>query len=155
MAKIRLPNAGDAYLYWKPYLDKWSVDLSEEEFFNYWFKAEKEAPEMIAIARELKNKGIKIFILSNNFIERAAYYRHNFQFIQEISEKIYYSWETGFIKPNIEAYKKILLDNNLAPEDCVYFDDAKENIEAAANLGIKSYLFEDAEGARKILKAGM
>lgn len=152
MAKIRMPNAGDAFSYWKPYLDKWGVGLSKEDFFEFWFSAEKEALEMTELAKELKNKGIKIFILSNNFIERASFYDKNFPFLKEISDKIYYSWQTGFIKPSEKAYQLILSENNLNPEECSYFDDSEENIRVANNLGIESYIFEDAEKVRNTIR---
>lgn len=151
MVKARLPNAGDSFSFWRPYLNKWGVALSKEEFFNFWFSAEKEASEMTALARELKNRGLKIFILSNNFMERAVYYDKNFPFLKEISEKIYYSWQTGFVKPNSEAYKLILSENNLKSEECIYFDYSEENIKTAVELGIKSFIFENAEVTRKLI----
>jgi len=153
MTKIRLPNANDAFLYWQPYLQKWGVNLSKEEFFDFWFNAEKEAPEITALTRELKIKGLKIFILSNNFIERAAYYDKNFPFLREVADKIYYSWQTGFIKPSPEAYKIILRENNLKPEECIYFDDVKENIDIATSLGIKSFLFEGVAKTREVINS--
>lgn len=152
MPKIRMPNAGDSFSYWKPYLDKWGLSLTRDEFFDFWFNGEKEVPEMIDLAKKLKEQRIKIFILSNNFIERATYYDQNFPFLKEISEKIYYSWQTGFVKPNPEAYKLMLSENNLKPEECVYFDDSKENVKVASSLGVKSYTFTNPEDIKsKIL----
>jgi HAD superfamily hydrolase (TIGR01509 family) len=152
MVRVRMPKAGNIFIYWKPYFNKWNVKLSEEEFFDFWFSAEKEIPEMTILARELKSRGVKIFILSNNFVERANYYYKNFTFLKEVADKIYYSWQTGFVKPNIEAYKLILSENNLKPEECIYFDDSEENIKTASSLGIKSFIFENAESTRKLLK---
>ncbi|OGZ33816.1 MAG: hypothetical protein A3I88_03480 [Candidatus Portnoybacteria bacterium RIFCSPLOWO2_12_FULL_39_9] len=151
LVKVRMPKANDYFIYWKPYLDKWGVNLTKEQFFDFWSKTEKENPEMIELARQIKSKGIKIFILSNNFVERANYYKQNFPFLEEIFNKIYYSFETGFVKPNPEAYKKLLADNNLQSEECIYFDDSAENVETANNLGIKSFLFEGADKTRGIL----
>lgn len=153
MAKVRTPNAGSSYQYWKPYLDKWNLNLNEQEFLNFWFSAEKEVPEMTALAKELKAKGFKIFILSNNFIERAAYYYENFPILREISDKIYYSWQTGFVKPNKEAYLKVLTENNLKPEECLYFDDVQTNIDVANALGIKAYIFEGADKIKSVISS--
>ncbi|MDP3710828.1 MAG: HAD-IA family hydrolase [bacterium] len=152
MAKVRLPNAGDTFSYWKPYLEKWGVNLSKEDFFNFWFSAEREVPEMIEIARGLKNEGFKIFILSNNFAERTAYYDKNFSFLKELFGKVYYSWQTGFTKSAPEAYKIVLSENGLKPEECIYFDDSKENVELATSLGIKAFIFEEPEGVVSILR---
>ena len=151
MAKTRKSDAGDSFNYWKPYLKKWGVELTKEQFFDFWFNGERKMPEMIELTKELKYKGVKIFILSNNFIERADYYKKTFPFLKEIFDKVYYSWQTGFVKPDPEAYKKLLADNNLKPEECIYFDDSKENIEVAKKLGIQSFIFEGVDSVEKTL----
>jgi putative hydrolase of the HAD superfamily len=151
MAKVRKPNAGDSFEYWKPYLENWGIGLTRDQFFDFWFSAEKEVPELIDMARKIKEKETEIFILSNNFIERATYYKQNFDFLNELPKKIYYSWETGFVKPSPDAFKNLLKENNLKPEECIYFDNSEENIEIANGLGIKAFLFEDVEGFKKIL----
>ena len=151
MAKVRKPGAGEAFAYWKPYLDKWGVNLSEEDFFSFWFSAEKEMPELIELAKQIKSKGVKIFILSNNFAERAEYYSKSFSFLNNF-DKVYYSWQTGFVKPDKEAFKNLLSENNLKPDECIYFDNSKENIDSANGVGIKSFLFETSAGFEKTLK---
>jgi len=105
MAKIRKPGAGDSFDYFKPYFKEWGLNLNKEKFFNFWFSEEKEVPELIELAKQIKQKGIKLFILSNNFKERSAYYKKEFPSLK-IFDKIYYSWETGFVKPNPEAFEK-------------------------------------------------
>jgi len=153
MAKVRLPDAEDAFSYWKPCLDMWGVNLSRDDFFNFWFSGEKEAPAMIELARTLKGKGVKIFILSNNFKERTAYYDAQFPFLREVADKVYYSWQTGFVKSGPEAYKKLLADNKLKPEECLFFDDSQENVELARTLGIKSFIFGGIDKTREVLRA--
>lgn len=150
MSKIRKPKAGDAFIYWEPYLKNWGVGLTKEEFFDFWFSAEKEIPELVELAKQIKHRGLKLFILSNNFAERADYYKKNFNFLK-IFDKVYYSWQTGFVKPDPDAFKNLLSENNLKPEECVYFDNSKENIEAANSLGIKVILFEGLDSIRKTL----
>lgn len=153
MALVRKPNAGDSFKYWEPYLKEWGVDMNRDQFFEYWFKAEQEVPEMIELVKEIKqkNKELKVLILSNNFIERATYYKKNFKFLEQIFDQVYYSWQTGFIKPDPEAYKKILSDYNLKPEECIYFDDSEKNIKAATGLGIKAFVFDGVKGVKRIL----
>ena len=151
MAEVRRPNAGDAFAYWKPYLDKWGLKLTRSGFFVFWFIAEEEILELVESAKQIKNKGIDIFILSNNFKERADYYEKKFHFLK-IFNKVYYSWQTGFVKPDPESFKKLLEQNNLKPEECIYFDNSEKNVGVAENLGIKSFLFENITGFKNILK---
>lgn len=151
MAKIRLPNADDSFKYWQPHFQKWGLEIARQDFFNLWFFSEKEVPEMIALARELKEQGLKILIFSNNFVERSEYYGRQFPFLKEIFDKIYYSWQTGLVKPDPRAFENLLTKEGLRPEECLYFDDKQENIETAKNLRIQAFLFEGANKTREIV----
>ncbi len=154
MDKVRRPQDGPAYAcfaLWQPYLEKWGVKMKEKEFFDFWFNAEKPNEEMLFLSKELKQRGIKLFILSNNFAERAKFYNDNFPWLKELFEKVYYSWQTGLIKPDPRCWQNILIENSLRPEECVYFDDSKTNVQAANELEIRSYLFTNADGVKNIL----
>ena len=95
--------------------------------------------------------GYKGNMIKDYFVNKK-YYDENFPFLKDF-DKVYYSWQTGFVKPDLEAYKNLLRENNLQPEQCLYFDDSVKNIEAANSLGIKSYLFKDIQDLQAILKA--
>jgi putative hydrolase of the HAD superfamily len=140
MDKVRQPNAGNAFGYWQPVLKEWNVNLSEQKFWDYWFKGEVQSEFMIKFARELRGRGIKIIVLSNNFKERAEYYGH-YPWMRDAVDKIYFSWQTGFIKPDPRAWELVLKENDLKPEECIYFDDQDKNIKAAESVGIKSFKF--------------
>ncbi|OGY67859.1 MAG: hypothetical protein A3I24_02055 [Candidatus Harrisonbacteria bacterium RIFCSPLOWO2_02_FULL_41_13b] len=73
-------------------------------------------------------------------------------YLSEIADKVYYSWQTGFVKPDKDAYLKVLTDNNLKPGECIYFDDSGENIGVASELGIKSYIFKNVTELEAELK---
>jgi HAD superfamily hydrolase (TIGR01509 family) len=151
MAQVRLPNAPTLYSCWEPYFKEWGVRLDEAGLAEYWFSAEIENAEMVAVARELKARGVRLFILSNNLRERSAYYDSHFPFLNELFEKCYFSWKTGFIKPDTQAFTLVLLENNLEPTDCVYFDDSKENVEVATSLGITCYVFAGVDQVRQLV----
>lgn len=148
MSHVRLPGAEDMYSYWEPYFKSWGLIVSEEEFTDFWFNAEQENAEMVALARELKAKGVRLFILSNNLRERSAYYDTHFPFLRELFEKQYYSWQTGFIKPDMRCFETVLAENNLKPEECLFFDDSEKNVAVANSLGIENYVFEGPDQVR-------
>ena len=147
---VRRPNAGPAYSYWKPVLDDWNIRLSELEFLDYWFKYEVLSDEMVDFSKFLREKGIKVFVLSNNFKERAEYYGR-YAWMHEAMDKVYFSWQTGFVKPDPKAWQLVLTENNLKPEECIYFDDNQKNLDSAQSVGIKSYLFTYEAEAKRIL----
>ncbi|MBI2030219.1 HAD-IA family hydrolase [Candidatus Kaiserbacteria bacterium] len=153
LAITRRPGAESAYSYWKPHLDAWHVKMDEQQFLNYWFKGEQENQEMVTLARKLHEDGNRLFLVSNNFRERAEYYAKHFPCITELFEKVYYSWQTGFVKPDIRAYELVLRENNLVSQDTFYFDDSGENVVVAKGLGIRSYLYTNPTDVRKYAEA--
>ncbi len=148
MKKVRMPGAGRAFDHWLPALMEWKVNFTEKEFFDYWFKAETVSEEMVSLAKDLKAKGIKVFVLSNNFQERALYYA-DYPWMHEVVDKAYFSWKDGFVKPDTRAWQIILNENKLKAEECLYFDDQQKNVAAAESLGIKSFLFENTEKLKR------
>lgn len=140
MENVRKLNAEPAFKYWEPVFKEWGLNLSESEFWDYWFKAEIPSDKMISFAKSLREKGIKVFILSNNFKERALYYDH-YPWIHEAVDKVYFSWQTGLVKPDPKAWELLLSENNLKSDECVYFDDQDKNLKASESIGIKSFMF--------------
>ncbi len=150
---LRLPRAPRCYALWKPYLDRWNVPLSEKDFLHFWFSGETLDREMLAYIRTLKSRGMKIFLLSNNFQERTEYYQKTFPELFIIADGVYFSWQTGFIKSEQEAYRNVLKDNNFTAEECLFVDDNKENIATAEKAGIKTHLFRGLKELRTVVNS--
>ncbi len=140
MEAVRKPGALPAFQYWKPVLEEWNVSFNETEFWNYWFGAEIPSERMISFATSLRERGIKVFILSNNFKERAEFYGH-YPWIHTAVDAVYFSWQTGYVKPDVRAWQSILDEHHLDPAECIYFDDQEKNLAAAISVGIPAFMF--------------
>jgi HAD superfamily hydrolase (TIGR01509 family) len=151
MVEIRKPGAKPAFTYWAPFLKKLKLNLNESSFWDYWFKNEIVSEVMFDIAKDLRAKGIKVLILSNNFRERAFHHKR-YNLIEDSFDAVYYSWQTGYIKPDPRAWQKVLKDQNLKAEECLYFDDQQRNVDASNKAGIKAFLFTTEPELEKILK---
>ena len=149
MPQVRVPNAPDIFPLWEPYFKKWGISMTEEKYLNYWFSGENIVQELLDYAKQLKQEGKKVFILSNNFKERSTYYREHFPDLFDYLDHAYFSWETGFVKPNPEAWKKILQDHNFQPEECMYFDDSQKNVDAAKSIGLHAELYKNLEETKR------
>lgn len=134
---------------WQPVADL--LNLNIDDFLKFWFSGEKIDYEMLSFAKNLKNQGFEIFILSNNLKERTEYYRQNFSELFEPFKAVYFSWETDFVKPDPKAFENVLKLNNLNPNDCLFFDDSTKNVQAAINLGIKSKVFIDLKDIKQFV----
>lgn len=153
MEKARQPGVENSFAFWQPHLEKLGLRINEDEFFNFWFSGEGLQPKLLEYIKQLRERDVKVFILSNNFKERTFYYRKKFPEIFKNTDGAYFSWETGFVKPNPEAYLNILAEQGLRPEECFYFDDSERNIEVATSLGINARIYEGLEKTRELLDA--
>jgi len=138
--------------YWKPLFEKYNMSITEEEFLNFWFGGEYLVPELVELSKELRENDIKVYIFSNNFKERTEYYRKNFKEIFDNVDGSFFSWETGFVKSDIKAYENFLSITKLNPSEIIYFDDSQENVDLAKSLGIKGYIYEDANKTKAVLE---
>jgi len=152
LEKTRKPDAPSFFKLLEPYFKDFNFSISEEEFFNFWFSGEKLVSEVLEYSKSLRYRGIKVFILSNNFKERTEHYRKNFKEIFDSVDRAYFSWETGFIKPDKQAYENILNEHNFKAEECIYFDDSEENIKSAKSLGINAFKYEGLDSVKKIIE---
>ena len=102
--------------------------------------------------KSLKEKGYQIFLLSNypqRFFEMHS--KNNFTFMPYINGKIV-SGYVKKIKPDIEIYNLLLDQYSLTPQECVFIDDVKENIEGAEKAGIHGIHFTNFEEVQSKLK---
>lgn len=60
----------------------------------------------------------------------------------DVFQQLFYSHEIGERKPNAAAFQRVLDDTGFDPEKTVLFDDLKENLVAASQLGIKKEYVE-------------
>jgi HAD superfamily hydrolase (TIGR01509 family) len=117
-------------------------DMQDTEFDNTWNAfilplCEKK----LKFINSLKNH-YKVFLLTNINEINLTGINKKCKFIgidnlSNIFDKTYYSYEIGYKKPDIEAFKLILDEQKLNPKEVLFLDDSDENIEAAKKLGIQ------------------
>lgn len=86
----------------------------------------------------LKEKGYKIYLLSNYNEDFFRVHTQGASFLEDIDGKVV-SYEIHKIKPYPEIYQYLLDKYNLKPEESVFLDDRPENTQTAKELGMKTY----------------
>lgn len=153
MAMVRQPGSRDSYTYWKPYLRRWKVDLDRSAFYTFCFDADRVDEEVTVVLREIRREGVAIYGVSNSYPERSRYYHAHFPVIEELTDGLYYSWQTGYVKPDPSVYRHVLGDRKLAPQDAVVIDDQEPNLVAARAVGIPAFAYETPDGLlRNVLR---
>ena len=61
-------------------------------------------------------------------------------------DEVYYSYETGFRKPEKEIYDLVLLDNNLNADETIFIEDTEANVLGAVAAGIPTIWLRVGQG---------
>lgn len=101
--------------------------------------------------RDMKAKGLKVYILSNYGSKCYNECGSKMDFTELVDGAVF-SWKEKVIKPDDAIYERILKRYQLVPGECVFFDDRKDNVEGARRNGILGIVFEDYDQAKKELE---
>ena len=104
---------------------------------------------MIEYMRELRDRGLRMAILTNNVREWEPHWRAKLPDIDEIFELVVDSAFVVMRKPDPAIYELTVerMGDGLRAEECVFVDDNDVNVQAAAALGMAAVHFRDAEQA--------
>lgn len=107
---------------------------------------------LLAEYRALKERGIRLAILTNNVREWHDAWRTRLK-IDELFELVVDSGFEGCRKPEPEIYALTLERLGLAGEACVFIDDLEVNLPAAREAGMRTIHFRDTAQAIAELRA--
>ena len=93
---------------------------------------------------ELKEKGYKVFFLSNysDFIVRSN--PDALDFIDHMDGGVF-SYQVKLIKPDSAIFECICEKYELKPEECLFTDDSQKNVDAARAFGMRAIRFDGYE----------
>lgn len=96
--------------------------------------------QTIEFIKRVREKGYHTFILSNAPLEIPEFLE-KMNVLQYFDGKII-SAEEKLSKPDPRIYELLLKKFNLIPEECLFIDDRRENIESAIKCGLNGYIFD-------------
>ena len=106
----------------------------------------------VDILRELRERGVRTYALSNWSAETFPIARPMFPFL-EWFDGIVISGEIKMVKPDPRIFTHVLERFGLEPGSAVFVDDNAENVKAAEEAGFIPVQFESPEQLRRELKA--
>ena len=98
----------------------------------------------ISLLPEIKKAGHDLYYLSNIHREVRDYILAEYR-VFDLFDGGVFSCDVFTTKPSAEIYLRLLSNYRLSPEDCLFFDDVEENVEAARKQGISGILFTGVE----------
>jgi len=146
------------------FLDDLSWGLEEElghrptlhRFREIYFEALHPNEPMLELMRELRDRGFRMAILTNNVREWEELWRSKLP-LDEIFELIVDSGWVGMRKPQPEIYQLTIerLGDGLEPAECLFVDDNEMNVDAAKALGMTAIRFDSNEQAIGEIRAAL
>jgi len=121
-----------------------------------WFfeNAEQMAVPRPAVWQELhrlKNSGYHLYLLSN--YSSVLFEKHvgRADFHRDLDGRIV-SFEVHTIKPDPDIYQTLFSEYGLKPEECLYFDDLQENVDASRLQGMDARRVASEKELLKLLE---
>ncbi|MCK4257398.1 MAG: HAD family phosphatase [Halanaerobiales bacterium] len=122
----------------------------EKVLFN-WEELLTPIESSVEILCELKEKGYKIYALSNFHLKAFHEVSERYDFFKLFNGKVISS-KIKLLKPEPEIYQYLINEHGIEPEETIFIDDSKENIEAAKKFGIKTIHFTASTDLKKELE---
>ncbi len=105
----------------------------------------------VDILRELKDRGTRLYALTNFSTETWPVARARFDFLHWFEDTIV-SGEHRLVKPDPRIYALAIRRCRIAPASTVFIDDAPVNVAAGNTAGLTALLFETPEKLRMDLQ---
>jgi putative hydrolase of the HAD superfamily len=110
-------------------------------------------PPMIRLVKELKEKGHRLFLLSNTCEAHFVFASSQFPFLKELFDGFVLSYEVGARKPEKKIYEKALEIAGCQNGECFYTDDILPYIESARAMQIDAEQYTNPEDLTQHLYA--
>lgn len=173
MYGVIIKQTGDDFV---PYVQRFFPELSREQIWDPWFKADDgllssldvwrilgftgdlEAverqyletltinPDFYAFSAAAHARGVKLAVVSNDSSRWSAYLREKFDLHPHFAA-VSISGDLKLSKPDPRIFQMTLDRLHCTAPDCVYVDDRTGNLDAAAKLGMKPILFSSRNDA--------
>jgi epoxide hydrolase-like predicted phosphatase len=122
-------------------------------FSEIYFNALHPNQPMLDLMRELRDRGYRLAILTNNVREWEEKWRAKLP-IDEIFEIVVDSAWVGMRKPDRAIYELTLERlGDVEANECLFVDDNEVNVETARELGMTAIHFESTEQALADIRA--
>jgi HAD superfamily hydrolase (TIGR01509 family) len=117
---------------------KFNLKISYADFYYLYCDIFWENTQMKTfMENKLLDSHYKLFMLSNVDASHINFINNNFPYVKNIKKRIL-SYKVKSVKPENKIYKYLLEKHKLVPEESVFIDDLKANIDKAKTFGINT-----------------
>jgi putative hydrolase of the HAD superfamily len=136
----------------KPFLPRWGWQGSVQAFLQRWFEIENAVdPRMLNVVITLRKRGIICGLATNQEHYRIEYMKKEMGFADTFNV-IFSSAELGAMKHEPLYYKRVTHILALRPNEILFWDDARSNVEIARDYGWNAEHFSNFESFQQTLQ---
>ena len=133
--------------YWNAVREKTGVRGDDKEFREEILKRFELRPEMIEVVKRIRSSGLIVAILSDQTnwldeMDRRTPFHHHFDYV-------FNSFHLKKTKRDPSIFRDICAVLGVQPEECLFVDDHLQNIERAADQGLKTIHFKGVSEFKK------
>jgi len=126
--------------FWKGFLQTAGaekIDIKQAQ--KFWRKHQRPIKDMLNLLKKLKKhyRETALTTISKEWLD----YKKEKYALDAYFEMIVSSGYSGLAKPRSQIYELIIQKLNVKPEECLFIDDAEENLLPAQQLGMKTIHF--------------
>lgn len=132
----------DAQKHWEAICSKLSVPVEEAEAVAQAFWGGDQLDQTLVDFIRLLRLRCKTALLSNHWSHLRAELQERWEILDAFDEVII-SAEVGLAKPGKEIFELVVQRLGVDPEEAVFVDDFRENIEGARAAGLHAVLFKN------------
>jgi putative hydrolase of the HAD superfamily len=128
----------------------WGWRGTVDELIDLWFRSGSTTDARMAdLIHDLRAKGVRCYLTSNQERHRAEYLRTQMRF-DTLFDGLFISAEIGCMKNDPRFFEHVLqalrvADPSLQPSEILFADDHQENINIARSCGIETHLYKHFE----------
>jgi len=123
-----------------PHFNKKGLTPGEykQNYIDIYNKSGEITPHSVEMLKELKQSGYKVYLLSN--LHEMDFDFFSKLFDVSIFDRLFLSYKMHMIKPDDEIYKAVIKEIGDDPKTMCFFDDRKENVDAAIQNGMNALI---------------
>ena len=119
------------------------TEIDMESYGRFWRSTAPGVHWMVVHKiRELKGRGLRLGLLTNNVKEFGEHWRTMFP-LDELFEEVVDSSHVGMRKPERAIYELTCIRMGIEPDEAVFVDDNLDNVEAARAYGMEAVHFRE------------
>ncbi|MBP9817614.1 HAD-IA family hydrolase [Candidatus Shapirobacteria bacterium] len=130
--------------FWTFATREWKIEVDWKEIPKLMIEGYEVDEKVVEVVRAVRKNGYKTLICSSNFPARINGLQERFKFLNDFDARAL-SYEVGVNKPDKRLYEELIKKSGFEASEVVYSDDELVRTNAAKEVGLSAFLYENFE----------